>query len=100
MHRSNTLTDHALRAAEVCPKPIPGAQPYMDDITGWIMTGVLWMIGVAVLVAVGAVIGGRMFNMPHASKVGIISMAFVFFGAVAYMVVPPIVRAVTGDGCV
>jgi hypothetical protein len=42
---------------------------------------------------------GRMFSMPHASRVGMISAVVVFLAAVGYMVVPAMVDGVTGRGC-
>jgi hypothetical protein len=86
--------------AAVCPKAPPGAQTYVNDITGYIQWGVLAIFGAGVLVAIGAVAAGRMFGMPHASKVGIISAVVVFFAAIAYMVVPAMIDGVTGSGCV
>ena len=86
--------------ATVCPKAPPGAQTYVNDITGYIQWGVLALFAAAVLVSIGAVAAGRMFGMPHASKVGIISAVVVFFAAIAYMVVPAMIDGVTGSGCV
>lgn len=85
--------------ATVCPKPPPGAQTFVDDITGYIEWAVLAIFAAAVLVAIGAIAAGRMFGMPHASKVGIISAVVVFFAAIGYMVVPAMLDSVTGSGC-
>ena len=38
--------------------------------------------------------------MPHASKVGVISIVVVFFCAVAYMVLPGLVDSLMGSGCI
>jgi hypothetical protein len=84
----------------VCPKAPPGAQTYINDITGYIQWGVLAIFAAAVLVSIGAVAAGRMFGMPHASKVGIVSAVVVFFAAIGYMVVPAMIDGVTGSGCV
>jgi hypothetical protein len=55
---------------------------------------------VGVITGVGAVVAGRVFAMPHASKVGVISIVVVFLAAIAYMVVPGMVSGITGSGCV
>jgi hypothetical protein len=89
----------AYRLAAVCPKAPPGAQKYVDDITGYIQWGVLAIFTAGVIVAIGAVAAGRMFSMPHASRVGMISGVVVFLAAVGYMVVPAMVDGVTGRGC-
>ena len=86
--------------ARVCPKAPPGAQPFVDDITGYIAWAVLAIFGAAVLVAIGAIAAGRMFNMSHASKVGIVSAVVVFFAAIGYMVVPGMLSSITGSGCI
>ena len=49
---------------------------------------------------VGAVVGGRVFSMPHASKAGVVGVVLVFVAIIAYLVLPGIVRAMTGSGCV
>ncbi len=89
----------ANQLATVCPKAPPGAQGYVNDITGYIQWGVLSILAAGVIVAIGAIAAGRMFGMPHASKVGIISGVVIFFAAVGYMVVPAMVHGVTGSGC-
>lgn len=95
-----TRDDLIAHVATICPKAPPGADPYVDDITGYVMWGVLALLFAAALVGIGAVVGGRMFSMPHASKVGIISVVVVFFAAIGYMIVPGIIGGITGSGCV
>lgn len=94
------LSELNAELARVCPKAPPGAQPYVNDITGYVQWGVLALFGVAGVVAIGAIVAGRVFNMPHASKVGIISAAVVFFAAIGYMVVPAMLDSITGSGCI
>lgn len=84
----------------VCPVAPPGAEAYADTITGYVMWGVLILFAVGVVVGVGAVVGGRVFAMPHASKTGVVSIVVVFIAAVAYMILPGMISAVTGSGCV
>ena len=93
---------HTLTAlpAKVCPKAPPGAQTYADTLTGYVLWGVLALMIVGIVVSVGAVVGGRVFSMPHASKAGVVGVAVVFVAAVAYMVVPGMLSGITGSGCV
>lgn len=84
----------------VCPKAPPGAQMYVNDVTGYIQWAVLAIFAIGIIIAIGAVAAGRMFAMPHASKVGIISGVVVFLAAIGYMVVPAMIGGVTGSGCI
>lgn len=86
--------------AAVCPKAPPGAQTYVNDITGYIQWAVLAIFAAGVIVAIGAIAAGRMFGMPHASKMGIVSAVVVFLAAIGYMVAPAMIEGVTGKGCV
>lgn len=97
-----TLLSPRLAAAvpSVCPIAPPGAQHYADTLTGYVLWGVLALFVVGCVVSIGAVVGGRVFAMPHASKAGVVGIAVVFVAAVAYMVVPGMLAAITGSGCV
>lgn len=86
--------------SQVCPKAPPGAQAYVNDVTGYIQWAVLAIFAMGVVIAIGAVAAGRMFAMPHASKVGVISGVVVFLAAIGYMVVPAMIAGVTGSGCI
>ena len=94
---ASLLTD---MAARICPKAPGDAQQYADQITGYILWGVLALFAVGVIVGVGAVVAGRVFSMPHASKAGVVAVVVVFLAAVAYMVLPGMVAAITGQGCI
>ena len=65
---------------------------------------VLWGVGLlfilGVVVGIGAIVGGRAFSMPHASKAGVVGIVLVFAAIIGYLVLPGIVRAMTGSGCV
>lgn len=84
----------------VCPVAPPGAQQYADQLTGYVLWGVLALFVVGVVVSIGAIVAGRIFAMPHASKAGVVGLAVIFLAAIAYMIMPAIVSAVTGSGCV
>jgi hypothetical protein len=97
----STLTATAVvLAAKVCPKAPPGAAEPTGQIQGYVLWGVLVLFSIAVFVGIGAVIAGRVFGMPHASKAGVISIVVVFCCAVAYLVVPGMVAGMLGEGCV
>ena len=85
---------------EVCPVAPPGAQQYADQITGYVLWGVGILFIVGVVVAIGAIVAGRIFAMPHASKAGIVSIFVAMLAGIAYMVVPSIVASILGTGCV
>lgn len=89
----------AAQLAAVCPKAPPGAQGYMNDVTGYVQWGVLAILGIGGIIAVGAIAGGRMFNMPHASKMGMLSGVVIFCAAIIYMIFPSMIHGVTGNGC-
>ena len=85
---------------KVCPVAPPGAQQYADQITGYVLWGVGILFIVGVIVAIGAIVAGRIFSMPHASKAGIVSIFVAMLAGIAYMVVPSIVTSILGSGCI
>ena len=89
-----------LTALEVCPVAPGDAAKYVDQITGNILWGVGVLFLLAVVVAIGAVVAGRLFSMPHASKVGVISLVVVFVAAIAYLTLPGMLDALMGSGCI
>lgn len=95
------MIDHAsLVVAKTCPKAPPGAQAPVDEITGYVLWGVKIIFGVALLVGLGSVVGGRLFSMPHASKIGVISLVVVFVAAIGYLTLPGLLDSFMGKGCV
>ena len=90
----------ALAPTAVCPVAPPGAQAYADTLTGYVLWGVLALFIVGIVISIGAVVGGRIFSMPHASKAGVVGIAVVFITAVAYMILPGMLSGITGNGCV
>ncbi len=84
----------------VCPVAPPGAQAYADKLTGYVLWGVLILFLIGTAVGVGAIVGGRVFSMPHASRAGVISVVVIFIAGIAYMVLPGMVNAITGSGCI
>ena len=100
----NTISPHLAQLAAlpsaVCPVAPPGAQSYANTLTGYVLWGVLALMVVGIIVSIGAVVGGRIFAIPHASKGGVIGVAVVFVAAVAYMVIPGMLAGITGSGCV
>ena len=49
---------------------------------------------------VGAIIAGRVFSLPHASKVGVISVVAVLLNKNAYLVLPGMLNGILGKGCI
>ncbi len=86
--------------AQVCPQAPPGAQVHVDNILGYVLWGVGILFFLGVIVAVGAIVGGRMFGMHHASTGGIIGLVIVFVAVIGYLILPGILDAMMGTGCV
>lgn len=87
-------------AAKVCPKAPPGAVGPTNEITSYILWGVIILFGLAIIIGIGAIIAGRVFSLPHASKVGVISVVVVFACAIAYLVLPGMLNGILGEGCI
>ncbi|MQA82967.1 MAG: hypothetical protein GEV10_31705, partial [Streptosporangiales bacterium] len=82
-----SMTVHAMYVAQqVCPKAPPGATGPTNEITSYVLWGVIVVFGLAVVIGLGAVVAGRAFGMIHASKIGVLSLVVVFVGAIAYLV--------------
>jgi hypothetical protein len=97
----DTMTANAmLVAAKICPKAPPGAVEPTNEITAYVLWGVIAIMGLAILVGLGAVAGGRLFSMPHASKVGVISIAVTFVCGIALLILPGMFNAFIGKGCI
>jgi hypothetical protein len=94
------LVSAALVPLEICPTPPAGAQKYVDQITGYVVWGVGVLFLVALVVSVGAIVAGRLFSMPHAPKVGVVSIVVVFVSAIAYLLLPGMLKAILGTGCI
>ena len=85
---------------QVCPVAPGDAQKYIDQITGYVLWGVGVLFLLAIVVGVGAIVAGRMFSMPHASRVGVISVVVVFVAAIAYLILPGMLTGLLGVGCI
>jgi len=87
-------------AQKICPKAPPGAIEPTNEITGYIVWGVIILFSLALIIGLGAIVAGRIFSMPHASKVGVVSLVVVFVAAVAYLVLPGMLDGILGSGCI
>lgn len=85
---------------QVCPVATGDAQKYIDQITGYVLWGVGVLFLLAIVVGVGAIVAGRLFSMPHASRVGVISVVVVFVAAIAYLILPGMLTGLLGVGCI
>ena len=90
----------ATLGGKICPIAPPGAQQYADQLMGYVLWGVGILFTLGIVVGIGAVVGGRIFGMPHASKAGVVGLAMVFVAVIGYLILPGIVSAMTGNGCV
>lgn len=84
----------------ICPKAPPGATGPVNEITGYVVWGVIVLFSLSLIIGLGAIVAGRIFSMPHASKVGVISLVVVFVAAVAYLVLPGMLDGILGKGCI
>ncbi len=84
----------------VCPKAPPGAQVHVDSIMGYVLWGVLILFVLGIVISIAAVVAGRVFGMPHASRAGVVGVVIVFIAAIGYLILPGILDAMLGSGCV
>jgi len=84
----------------ICPVAPPGAEAPTGQIAGYVLWGVLILFLLGVVIGIGAILAGRIFSMPHASKVGVVSLVVVFVAAIGYLVLPGMLNGMLGDGCV
>jgi hypothetical protein len=96
----DVMTATTVMAAKVCPKAPPGAVDPTSEITSYVLWGVIVLFGLGIIIAIGAIIAGRVFSLPHASKVGVISVVVVFACAIAYLVLPGMLDGILGKGCI
>lgn len=85
---------------QVCPVAPGNAAKYVDQITGNVLWGVGVLFLLAIVVGIGAIVAGRLFSMPHASKIGIISVVVVFVAAIGYLTLPGMLTTLLGAGCI
>jgi hypothetical protein len=86
-------------SAAVCPKAPPGMQAFADQVAGWVKWGVLALLGISAVVSLGAILAGRIFSHPHASRYGAMGVAVVVMVAITYTVILVVLRSITGSGC-
>ena len=90
----------AMLPLKVCPVAPGDAAKYVDQITGNVLWGVGVLFLLAIVVGIGAIVAGRLFSMPHASKIGIISVVVVFVAAIGYLTLPGMLTTLLGAGCI
>ena len=96
----DVVTAATVMAARICPKAPPGAVGPTNEITSYVLWGVLVLFVLGIVIAIGAIVAGRVFSLPHASKVGVISVVVVFACAIAYLVLPGMLDGLLGKGCI
>ena len=86
--------------AQVCPVAPPGAQAPVDQILGYVLWGVGIVFFLGVVLGVGGLVAGRIFGMPHASKIALSGLVTVFIAVIAYFVLPSVLDGLLGSGCI
>lgn len=105
VNAASTITDTiasnvtARPVPKVCPKAPPGAVEPTNEIIGYVLWGLFILFLLGVVIGIAAAVAGRVFSMPHASKVGIVSIVVVFIAVIAYLVLPGLLGSMTGKGC-
>ena len=92
------ILTHPITAA-ICPKAPPGMEGLENDVTGWVKWGVIALIGLCVLVSIGAMVMGRIFRMHHVSQAGVIGLVLSVVAAILYVAFPGVVAGIIGSGC-
>lgn len=100
MSINNVAVTAYSNVAAVCPVAPPGAQAPVDEITGYVLWGVIVMFAIGVIVLVGCVIGGIVFRMSHAAKGAVGGIVAMLVAAIGYLVLPGILDGILGSGCV
>lgn len=101
MSMINTVTVSAYSNVKaVCPVAPPGAQAPVDELTGYVLWGVIALFAVSVVVLIGCIVGGIVFRMSHAAKGALVGLVGVLVSAVGYLVGPSILDGILGSGCV
>ena len=85
--------------AAVCTQAPPGMETFANQVTGWVKWGVLALIGISAVVSLGAILAGRIFSHPHASRYGAMGIAVVVMVAITYTAILTILGSITGSGC-
>lgn len=100
MHMLDLVSAAATRLPAVCPVAPTGAQAYADKITGYVLWAVLALFLIGLVTSVGSIVAGRIFAMQHASKAGVVGLAVIFAAGLAYLILPSMLKAFLGSGCV
>jgi hypothetical protein len=79
---------------DICATAPPGLEPIVADLGGYVFWSVVIIFVLGLLVAVGSIIGGRMFGLQHASKVGAISIVVTIVTAVVLVILIPVVTGI------
>ena len=97
---NSVITLLVLVPMDICPKAPGDAEKYTNQILGYVLWGVGILFLLGLIVGIGGVVAGRVFSMPHASKTGVVGIVVVFITIIAYLVLPGIMKAVLGSGCI
>lgn len=84
---------------EVCPVAPPGAQVYVDQVTGYVAWGVLVLFGIGITVAIGGIVAARIFHLHGGAAAAVIGLGVVFLAIILYLVLPGMGFSMIGRGC-
>lgn len=85
---------------QVCPSAPGDAQVYVDQLTGYVLWGVISIFVIALVVSIGAIVLGRVLGMKHMMMGGVIGLGVLFIVAIVYLVFPGVVMGILGSGCI
>ena len=84
----------------ICPVAPPGAQAYVDQISGNIVWVMIVLFGIVPFLSLISMLVGRLLSMPRFTQAGVIGLVAVFVMAIVALVVPGMLSAILGNGCV
>ena len=85
---------------EICPTLPEAATTAVNEISGYVLGGVAALFVVAIVIGIGAILAGRIFEMHHVTKGGVMTLVVTSIVAVALPVVYAVVIGLRGTGCI
>lgn len=87
-------------AAEICPKPPPGAETHVRTLESYGLWFVIAGFTIAFLACIGLMLVGRSIKNPHMVQGGAVGLVAVFIIAIVFLAFPGILSSMLGKGCV
>lgn len=83
----------------VCPEAPPGVEPYVDMLMGWGKYAVLAGLVGTFLACALMIPVSKWVQMPRMQQAGSIGIALTIAGAIVFVVLWGVLRALVGSGC-